>query len=58
MAVRSLRSSEADLDHIVDSLLIALHGIGVPRIFILIVGMAYRCIFLLLASEEQRTRHD
>ncbi|MBV8995655.1 MAG: hypothetical protein JO287_18585 [Pseudonocardiales bacterium] len=36
-------------------LLVVLHGIGVPRIFILIVGMAYRYIFLLLASEEPRT---
>jgi cobalt/nickel transport system permease protein len=31
-------------------LLAALRSLGVPRIFILIVGMAYRYIFLLLAS--------
>ncbi|HEY6423487.1 MAG TPA: cobalt ECF transporter T component CbiQ [Pseudonocardiaceae bacterium] len=31
-------------------LLAALRGLGVPRIFILIIGMAYRYIFLLLGS--------
>jgi cobalt/nickel transport system permease protein len=31
-------------------LLAALRGLGVPRIFILIVGMAYRYIFLLLGT--------
>jgi cobalt/nickel transport system permease protein len=31
-------------------LLAALRSLGVPRIFILIIGMAYRYIFLLLAS--------
>src|SRR5262249_61562712 len=31
-------------------LLAALRGLGVPRIFILIIGMAYRYIFLLLSS--------
>ena len=31
-------------------LLAALRGLGVPRIFILIVGMAYRYLFLLLGS--------
>jgi cobalt/nickel transport system permease protein len=31
-------------------LLAALRGLGVPKIFILIVGMAYRYIFLLLGS--------
>jgi cobalt ECF transporter T component CbiQ len=31
-------------------LLAALRGVGVPRIFILVIGMAYRYIFLLLGS--------
>lgn len=34
-------------------LLAAPRSLGVPLIFILIIGMAYRYIFLLLASEER-----
>lgn len=33
-------------------LLAAPRSLGVPRIFTLIIGMAYRYIFLLLVSEE------
>jgi len=38
-------------------LLAALRGLSVSRIFILIISIAYRCIFLLLASEEPTNRH-
>jgi energy-coupling factor transporter transmembrane protein EcfT len=34
----------------VDPVARALRALGVPRIFILIIGMAYRYIFLLLVS--------
>jgi hypothetical protein len=61
--VRSRRGGVYDLQNLTLTtpwirLLAALGGLGVPRIFILIIGMAYRYIFLLLASEEPRNRHD
>lgn len=37
-------------------LLAALRSLGVPRMFVLIIGMAYRYIFLLLASVQEM--HD